>query len=84
MPGRVIKRVNTLGKSKRGIKYSNRVEFLNSEKQRFKWENEEVGDTLPKIEEPIYPNTLAEISGAVLESDLEDIGDAVMTPPLIV
>ena len=32
------------------------------------------------MEEPIYPDILAEVPGLVLESDFEDDNDAVMTP----
>ena len=32
------------------------------------------------MEEPIYPDILAEIPGVVLESDFGDKGDAVTTP----
>ena len=32
------------------------------------------------MEEPIYPDILAEVPGLVLESDLTDESDAVMTP----
>ena len=61
MPNRVVKRVNMLGKSKRGIKYLDRVEFLNPKCQPFEWENEEIRDTLPTIDEPIYLDILDEI-----------------------
>ena len=81
MPNRVVKHMNEWGKSKRGVKYLDRVQFLNRKKQLVEWENKELRDTLPEIEDPIYPNLMAEIPGVVLKSDLEDVGDAVATPP---
>ena len=35
---------------------------------------------MTEVEEPIYPDILAEVPGLVLESDLADDSDAVMTP----
>ena len=80
-PDRVTKRVNEWGKTSRGEKYSDSLEFLNRKRQPFDWENKELNETLPEVEEPIYPDILAEVPGLVLESDLEDDNDAVMTPP---
>ena len=60
--------------------YSDGAKFCNRKIQPFDWENEELAETLPKVEEPIYPDILAEIPGLVLESDLEDKGGAVTTP----
>ena len=80
-PDRVIKRVNEWGKTPRGEKYSDGLKFLNRNKQPFDWENEEPNETLPEVEEPIYPDILAEVPGLVLESDFDDNNDAVMTPP---
>ena len=80
-PDRVIKRVNGLGKTPRGEKYSDGLEFLNRHKQRFDWENEELNEKISEVEEPIYPDILAEVPGLVLESDFDDADDVVMTPP---
>ena len=80
-PDRVIKRVNELGKTPRGANYSDGLAFLNRKKQPFNWENEELNEKLPEVEEPIYPDILAEIPGLVLESDFDDDNDVVMTPP---
>ena len=80
-PDRVIKHVNEWGKTTRGEKYSDGVEFRNRKNQPFEWENEELVETLPEVEEPVYPYILAEISGLVLESDFADKGDAITTPP---
>ena len=33
------------------------------------------------MEEPIYPDILAEVPGLVLKSDFDDNNDVVMTPP---
>ena len=60
-PDRVIKRVNEWRKTPRGEKYSDGLEFLNRKKQPFDWENEELNETLPEVEEPIYPDILAEV-----------------------
>ena len=57
------------------------IEFFNRCQQPFDWENEELGDTLPEVEEPIYPDILAEIPGVLVASDFEDVSDAVTTPP---
>ena len=54
-PDSVIKRVNEWGKTPRGEKYSDGIEFCNRKRQPFDWENEELAQTLPKVEEPIYP-----------------------------
>ena len=80
-PDRVIKRLNDLGKTPRGEKYSNGLVFLNRKKQPFNWENEELNEQLPEVEEPIYPDILAEVPGLVLKSDFDDANDVVMTPP---
>ena len=80
-PDRVIKRVNEWGKTPRGEKYSDGLEFLNRKKQPFDWENEELNETLPEVEEHIYPDILAEVLGLVLKSDFNDDNHAVVTPP---
>ena len=80
-PDCVIKRVDDLGKTPRGEKYSDCLEFLNRNKQPFDWENEELNKKLPEVEEPIYPDILAEVPGLVLKSDSDDNNDVVMTPP---
>ena len=77
-PDRVIKRVNDLGKTPRGEKSSDGLEFLNRHKQPFDWENDELNEKLPEGEEPIYPDILAEVPGLVLESDFDDANDVVM------
>ena len=79
-PDCIIKRVNEWGKTKRGEKYSDGVEFCNRKNQPFDWENKELAETLLEVKEPIYPDILAEIPGLVLESDFADEGDAVTTP----
>ena len=56
------------------------VEFRDRNNQPFDWENKELAETLPEVEEHIYPDILAEIPGLVLESDFADEGDAVTTP----
>ena len=55
-------------------------QFLNPNREPFDWENEELNESLPEAEEPVYPDVLAEIPGLVLESDLTDDDDAVMEP----
>ena len=80
-PDRVIKRVNQWGKTTRGEKYSDNIVFRNRKREPFDWENEELAETLPEPEEPVYPYVLAEVPGLVLESDLPDVDDAVTTPP---
>ena len=55
--------------------------FRNRKRAPFDWENEELAETLPEPEEPIYPEVLAEVPGLVLESDLPDVDDAVTAPP---
>ena len=69
------------GKTPRGTTYLDGLEFPNRKKQPFDWENEELNETLPEVEEPIYPDILAEVPGLVLESDFDDNNDAVTTPP---
>ena len=76
-----MKRVNQLGKTTRGEKYLNGIEFRNRNREPFNWENEELAETLPEPEEPVYPEVLAEVPGLVLESDLPDVDDAMIEPP---
>ena len=66
MPDQVITCVNEWGKTTRGEKYSDCVEFRNRKNQQFDWGNKELWETLPEVEEPIYPDILAEIPGVVL------------------
>ena len=73
--------MNQLGKTTRGEKYSDGIELRNRKREPFDWENEELAETLPEPEEPVYPNVLAEVPGLVLESDLPDLDDAAITPP---
>ena len=61
-PDCVIKRVNEWGKTPRGEKYSDGLEFLNPKKQPFDWENEELNDILPEVEEPICPDISTQTS----------------------
>ena len=51
-----------------------------SNRKPFDWENEELAETLPEPEEPVYPDVLAEVPGLVLKSDLPDDDDAIMEP----
>ena len=46
-PDRVIKCVNQWGKTTRGEKYSDGIEFCNRKRESFDWENEELAETLP-------------------------------------
>ena len=77
-PDRVIKRVNQWRKTTRGKKYSDGIEFRNHNPKPFNWENEELAETLPEPEEPVYPDVLAEVPGLVLKSDLPDDDEAIM------
>ena len=79
-PDRVIKRVNEWGKTSRGETDSDGIEFRNRKRPPFNQDNEKLAETLPEVEEPIYPDILAEEPGLVLESDLADDSNAVMTP----
>ena len=72
--------MNAWGKTPRGEKYSDGIEFRNRKNQPFDWENEKLAETLPEVEEPIYPDILAEVPGLVLESDITDEDDAVLSP----
>ena len=71
-----------MGQNTTSEEYSDGIEFRNRKRQPFDWENEELAETLPEVEEPIYPDILAEVPGLVLESDLANDSDAVMTPAL--
>ena len=73
--------MNRWGKTPRGEKYADGIEFRNCKQEPFDWENAELAETLPEPEEPVYPDVLAEVPGLVLESDLPDEDDAVITPP---
>ena len=53
MPDHIIERVNKWGKMTRGKEYSVCVEMFNCKNQLFDWDNEELGETLPEVEEPI-------------------------------
>ena len=48
-PDRVIKRVNQWGKTTRGEKYSDSIEFRNRKREPFDWENEELAETSPEL-----------------------------------
>ena len=69
-----------MGKTTRGEKYSDGIEFCNLNCKPFDWENEELAETIPEPEEPVYPDVLTEVPGLVIESDLTDDDDAVMEP----
>ena len=79
-PDLIIKRVNKWGKTTRGEKFSDGVEFRNRKIQPFDWENKELVETLQEVKEPVYLDILAEILGLVIESDFADKGGAVTTP----
>ena len=68
-PDRVIKRVKQWGKTLRDKKYTDSIEFRNHKRKLFDWENEELVETLPEPEEPVYPDVLAEVPGLVLKSE---------------
>ena len=73
--------MNQWGKTTRGEKYSNGIEFRNRKRELSDWENEKLAETLQEPKEPAYPDVLAEVPGLVLKSDSPDLNDAVMTPP---
>ena len=58
--------MNQWGKTTRGEKYSDSIVFRNRNREPFDWENEELAETLPEPEEPVYPEVLAEVPGLVL------------------
>ena len=72
--------MNQWGKTKRGEKYSDGIEFRDPNRKPFDWENKELAETLPEPEEPVYPDVLAEVPGLVLKSDLLDDDGAIMEP----
>ena len=77
MPDHIKKSVNKWGSQPCGKAYNSKVEFLNHTKDKFEWENDDIPTGEVTGEEPIYPNLIAEIPGIELETDFEDIENAV-------
>jgi hypothetical protein len=82
MPDRVIKRVISLGKKAKQTRTKQRVQFLNRNKEKFDWDNDEL-DLSPDLVDPTPHETdvlPAELPGVLLESDYAD-HNAVQAPP---
>ena len=70
MPDDVIKTMNRWGHCQKAITFGNKLEFLNSAKKHFDWENEELDLDDLVDEKKVHPSISAEIPGVSLESDL--------------
>ena len=56
MPDRIKKLVNSWGNQPRDRKYTGGIKFLDRKKNEFEWENENLGETIDNVNNPIYPN----------------------------
>ena len=77
MPDSVIKKINTIGKSKRSRGYRGTAEFLNRTQDKFEWENEDIPQEEGTGEEIVHPAMAAEVPGIRVEADEPDTEPAV-------
>ena len=70
-PDRIIRLANSWGKQSRSKQFGNKLEFLNRNKVRYDWDNEEIEEEEALVEPPpaAHPGILAEIPGVELEAD---------------
>ena len=79
-PDRVIALVNAWGRRYQKAERANKIEFLNRQKLKFDWDNDELDESEPLIES-VHANTPAQIPGIELESEIEIPGSAVTLLP---
>ena len=74
MPARILKLVNKWGKSSRSTQYGDKLAFLNRQKEKYDWDNEELEDAglIEDTGEVAHAEIPAEIPGVELESDRVD------------
>ncbi len=74
-PDRIIRLANSWGKQSRSKQFGNKLEFLDRNKVRYDWDNEEIEEEEALVEPPrtaAHPGILAEIPGVEIEADRED------------
>ena len=69
MPDRIKKFVNRWGNKNQARKYTGGINFLDRKNNELEWENEDLGETIDDVDDPIYPTLAAEISGEVIATD---------------
>ena len=84
-PDRIIRLANSWGKQSRSKQFGNKLEFLDRNKVRYDWDNEEIEEEEALVEPPrtaAHPGILAEIPGVVMESDGEVDTAAIEAAPV--
>ena len=76
MPDQIKNLVNRWGNQPWDRKYTGGIKFIDRNKNDFKWENEDLVETIDDVYNPIYPTLAAEILGVVLEDDHVNEGAA--------
>ena len=80
MLDRIMKLINIWVNQPRDRKYTDGIKFLDHKKNEFKWESEDLGETIDDVDDPIYPTLAAEILGVVIEDDYVNEGAALEDP----
>ena len=70
----IIKKMNWWGSKNNGEEYENKLQFLNRNKEKFNWDNDEVSNNDELVEEASMTHAilLAELPGIVEENDFSD------------
>ena len=76
-PDRVITLVDTWGRRYQKEERKNKLEFLNRKKLQFDWDNDDLDQPVPLVENSVHVGTPAQIPGIELESEIEIDGSAV-------
>ena len=80
-PHRIIRLANSWGKKYRSKQFGNNLEFRDWKKLQYDWDNEEIEENDPLVENPltaVHPGILEEIPGLELEAEREDINTSVI------
>ena len=80
MPDQIRKLVNRWGNKTQALKYTGGINFLDRKNNELEWENEDLGETIDDVNEPIYPTLASKIPGVVLEDDHVDEGASLEDP----
>ena len=79
VPDRVIKKVNQWGVRSKREEYGKKLKFLNRNRQKYDWDNDELNDEEGLVEpEPTHPELTAEMPGIEIESEQIEPSDAVV------
>jgi len=79
IPDRVIKMVDAWGKRYQKEECQNKVKFLNCQKLKYDWENDELPNEGLLEDDVAHPDIPAEFPGLELENEMEVPGSAVTT-----